>query len=419
VLLEGGKPADAITELQKSRKGNPAAAETIFSLARAYIAVGKLDEAQTALQDVLKINPDYPAATDTLAAIQLSQGHADQVIQDLTKEVAAKPRALGTRLLLAQAYMAKGDFQAAETDLNASLGMATTAKEKGAVLQAQASVKLAQRQFAQAAKLAGDSLDMTPESVVALNVLGASYVAQKQADQGIEAIKARLNKTPNWAEGFEILGRVAQRTGRLQAALDAFNKALTINPNLTQASLGLADTYFLNKQFDLAQQSYEKAATQQDSSRSYALFRLGQMAERKGDFTKARTYYESSLNANPDNVVAKNNLAWLYAEHGGNVDMALKLAEEAKEKAPNDPGIADTLGWIYVKKGSYEAAVENLKDSAAKDPTNASYLYHLGTAYYKLGRNDEARKELEAALKMPNFGDAADARKILAEMPAK
>jgi Flp pilus assembly protein TadD len=72
-----------------------------------------------------------------------------------------------------------------------------------------------------------------------------------------------------------------------------------------------------------------------------------------------------------------------------------------------------------VKKGSYEAAVESFKDSTARDPGNASYLYHLGTAYYKLGRNDEARKELEAALKVPNFGDADDARKILAQIPQK
>jgi Flp pilus assembly protein TadD len=117
--------------------------------------------------------------------------------------------------------------------------------------------------------------------------------------------------------------------------------------------------------------------------------------------------------------MAKNNLAWDYAEHGGNVDVALKLAEEAKEKAPNDAGITDTLGWIYVKTGSYEAAVANLKESAAKDPKNGSYLYHLATAYYKLGRSDDARKELEAALKLPNFSDSADAKKLLAELPAR
>jgi Flp pilus assembly protein TadD len=174
----------------------------------------------------------------------------------------------------------------------------------------------------------------------------------------------------------------------------------------------------MNKQPDLARQQFEKAA-QQQSSRSYAMARLGQIYEAAGDFVNARLSYEKALSADPDNVVAKNNLAWLYAEHGGNLDVALKLAEEAKEKAPDDPTITDTLGWIYVKKGSYEAAVANLKISVAKNPHDPGGLYHLGTAYYKLGRTADAKRELEAALRMPNFSQAADAKRMLAEMPGK
>lgn len=419
LLLGRGQPAEAITELEKSRKQNPAAAETMFDLARAYIAVGKLNEAQSALQDLIKINPNYPQGTSTLAAILISKGHLDQAIEDLKAEVASKPNAFGTRLLLAQAYIAKGDYPTAEAILSSSSAMASTPKAKGTVLQLQASIKLSQKQFAPAAKLAGEALENDPKSAVALTVLGASYIAQKQPDQGIAAIESQLNKTPDWAEGYEILGKVAQQTGRLPVATEAFNHALTINPGLSTASIGLADTYFLAQQFDLAQQQYLKAAARQDPTRSYALFRLGQIAERKGDYTGAKTSYESALDADPENVVAKNNLAWVYAEHGGNVDLALKLAEEAKEKAPNDPGIADTLGWIYVKKGSYEAAVENLKGSAAMQPNNPAYLYHLGTAYYKLGRTNDARRELEAALRIPNFGDAEDARKLLAQLPPR
>ena len=135
---------------------------------------------------------------------------------------------------------------------------------------------------------------------------------------------------------IEVLGQVAQQAGRLSLALDAFNKALSIDPKLTSAALALGDTYWMNKQPDLARQQFEKAA-QQDSGRSYAMARLGQIYEAAGDFENARISYEKALAADPDNVVAKNNLAWVYAEHGGNIDVALKLAEEAKEKAPEDP----------------------------------------------------------------------------------
>ncbi len=388
-------------------------------MARAYIAAGKLEQAQTALQDVLKINPNYPKATDTMAAIQLSQGHLDQVVSDLSKEIAANPGSIGTRLLLAQAYLAKGDNKDAEVVLNASVSMATTPAAKGAVFQSLGMAKLAEKQYAEAGKLAGEALDQTPKSTVALSVLGASYAAQKQAAQGLVMMQARVDKVPGWAEGYLAVAELAQKTGNSPVAESAFGKALAINHDLTPAMVGLGDTYLANNQLDLAQKEFQQTAAVKDSNLSYALLRLGQIYERKGDIGSARTSYESALTANPNNIIAKNNLAWLYAEHGGNVDLALKLAEEAKEKAPDDPGISDTLGWIYVKKGSYEAAVAALKESTAKDPNNASYLYHLGTAYYRLGDSDQARKELEAALKMPNFSDAEDAKKMLAQLPPR
>jgi len=419
LLLDRGQVAEAVVELQKSHKANPSSAEISMDLAKAYMAAGKLQEAQTALQDVLNVSPNDSQAINTLASIQLSQAHADIALEQLSKEAAAQPQALGTRLLLAQAHIAKGDLVAAEADLKIALPLATTAAAKSAVLQSDAQLKFVEKQYAQAIKLAGEALDARPQSAVAFSTLGASYVAQKQPDEAIQAMQARLTSTPDWSEGVEILAQLAQRTGRLAIAEAAFTRALSIDPKSTAAVLGLGDTYFLGQKFDQAQVQYEKAATMQDSSRSYALFRVGQIYERKGEFTKARVSYENSIAADPDNVVAKNNLAWLYAEHGGNMDVALKLAEEAREKAPNDAGIGDTLGWIYVKKGSYEAAVENLKYSAGKEPNNPAYLYHLGMAYYKMGRHAEARKELEAALKMPNFGDAAGARQILEQIPAK
>jgi tetratricopeptide (TPR) repeat protein len=261
-------------------------------------------------------------------------------------------------------------------------------------------------------------LDVNPKSAISLSILGSSYIAQQQFDQGFAALQGRLDKAPDWAEGYQIMGELAERAGRFPFAVTAFNKSLSLKPGLVSARLGLGDVYMVTNQLDQAQQQYEQV-TAPSASRSYAQLRIGQIYERRRDFTKARQAYENAVSANPDNVMAKNNLAWDYAEHGGNVDVALKLAEEAKEKAPNDAGITDTLGWIYVKTGSYEAAVANLKESAAKDPKNGSYLYHLATAYYKLGRSDDARKELEAALKLPNFSDSADAKKLLAELPAR
>jgi tetratricopeptide (TPR) repeat protein len=420
ILLDRGQTADAIPSLQQSRKLRPEAAEPAFDLARAYASQGKLGESQSALQDVMKINPKYPGALVLLAALNLEGGRVDQAIQNLSEDQLREPATVERSFLLSQAYAAKGEYHAAESQLQGILGSVGPAPQKSVILQSLASIKLAQKQYAEAATMANAALDASPQLPTALYVLGMSYVGQKQPEKGVEAVKARLQKVPDWVPGVEVLGRVAQQAGQLSVATDAFNKALSLSPKLTSARLELGDTYWMNKQPDLARQQFEKVAQQQDATgRSYALCRLGQIYEAEGDFEKARVSYEKALAADRDNVLAKNNLAWNYAEHGGNLDVALRLAEEAKEKAPDDPTITDTLGWIYVKTGSYEAAVANLKISVAGNPHDPAGLYHLGTAYYKLGKTADAKRELEAALKMPNFSQAADARRMLADMPPK
>ncbi len=78
---------------------------------------------------------------------------------------------------------------------------------------------------------------------------------------------------------------------------------------------------------------------------------LGMLFEMQHDSGKARTHYERALAIDANAAVAANNLAELTASEGGNLDVALKLAQTAKARLPNQPEINDTLGWIYCQKG--------------------------------------------------------------------
>src|SRR5262249_58187781 len=106
----------------------------------------------------------------------------------------------------------------------------------------------------------------------------------------------------------------------------------------------------------------------------------GLVYQTKGDIPKAQEAYEKTLKLNPRFAPAANNLAVLYSEHGGDKEKALELAQRAKEAAPDDPHISDTLGWILYKRGVYQRAVTMLKESAAKLPDNLEGQYHAGTA---------------------------------------
>ena len=143
----------------------------------------------------------------------------------------------------------------------------------------------------------------------------------------------------------------------------------------------------------------------------------GVIYERLGDIPKARQAYERALEVNPRFAPAANNLAYLYSEHGGDQEKALQLAQTAKQIAPTDPSISDTLGWILYKRGVYHRAVGLLKESATKLPENPEVQYHLGMASYRAGDRETARMALTTAVNSSvTFRGKDEAKKALAEI---
>lgn len=141
---------------------------------------------------------------------------------------------------------------------------------------------------------------------------------------------------------------------------------------------------------------------------------LGTLYDSQKKFDKAKEYYQKTLKIDPGFGPAANNLAYLYMEEGGNIDEALALAQSAKRQAPDDPNIADTLGWAYYKKNIFRQAIAHLKEANEKVTDHPVMRYHLGMAYFKNGDKEQAMKELRKALELdPKFSGAAEARDTL------
>jgi Flp pilus assembly protein TadD len=137
----------------------------------------------------------------------------------------------------------------------------------------------------------------------------------------------------------------------------------------------------------------------------------------QGKNPEAQKRYEQIMQIDGHAAVAANNLAWMYAEKGVNLDQALQLAQTAKASLPEQPEVNDTLGYVYLKKDLATLAVAPLRLSVEKDPRNPLYHYRLGLAYSKTGDKDGARKELQEALKLnQTFEGADEAKQLLASL---
>ena len=67
--------------------------------------------------------------------------------------------------------------------------------------------------------------------------------------------------------------------------------------------------------------------------------------------------FERVIGLDPDAPVAANNSAWMYAESGGNLDVALQLAQTAQRGLPESAEVSNTLGFIYYKKNLLTLAI--------------------------------------------------------------
>jgi Flp pilus assembly protein TadD len=132
---------------------------------------------------------------------------------------------------------------------------------------------------------------------------------------------------------------------------------------------------------------------------------------------QAQPIYEQVLKIDPGNPVALNNLAYLKAEQGIDLESALTMAQRARQKEPKSPQIADTLGWIYIKKSQSEEAVRIFQDVVKQEPDNPAFHYHYGMALLQKGDKVSAKRELDIAMKNnPSKGDKVKIQALLQKL---
>jgi predicted Zn-dependent protease len=126
---------------------------------------------------------------------------------------------------------------------------------------------------------------------------------------------------------------------------------------------------------------------------------LAIMEQQSGQAEAAAQTYSRLIELSPNNVVALNNLAWIY--HEQNDDRAAELAGRAYELSPNNAAVADTYGWILFKAGKTEESLPILEKAHELQPDSQEIAMHLVEAYQAAGRDNEAKRILKGLSQEP------------------
>ena len=388
---------------------HPQSTAAQFTLGRVHVALRENDKAIAAFQEVLRLNPRITEAAVVLSQLHLEQGRPDVSMGFARDALALEPDNADAKLTFVRGLLAKGELARAESELTPLLGRfpnsAAVHAQMGVVLTQKRSVAAARAEFERALQLQPTS-DEATAGLVNLDLISHDYA---RAHSRVDA-QAAAHPT---AASLTVAARTYAATGDLVVAEQYLRRAIEAESAYLPAYVSLGQLYLAQQKLTAGREEFELLAKRSPKSVG-AHTMIGIILQAEGRVDEARERFERVMQLDPEAAVAANNLAWIYADKGGNLDLALQLAQTAQKHLPDSAEVNDTLGFVLYKKDLAAQAISSFKLSTEQSPRNALYHYHLGLAYASAGNTASSRRSLRARVGVT----AGFCRRRLGEEPA-
>jgi tetratricopeptide (TPR) repeat protein len=395
ILLASGKRENANTavhELQGLSSQNPTDATLRLQLGRAYRLAGDLESARTQYLQVASQRTDLLQARYELAEIGLMQNRPQDAVKQASEILKTQPKDRRARLLYASGLIGTRDGDGARTVLTRLIKDYPQDAEPQVQLGLLA---LAEQNLPQAIDILGKHRASGDSRIFA--ALATAYLNEKQLDQARAILNEGLAKWPGSSDLLEQLARTEALSGHYDLALAQFQQLLASDPKSIVLRRQLAEVSDLQGDHGRAIAYYQQAHDLASDDVAVAVS-LADALARGGRTHEAKVIYQGVAKAHPENAPALNNVAFFLADTDGDLDEALRLAKNALARIPEQPSFSDTIGYIYLKKGMLDSAIQSFSILAHRYPNSASFRFHLGLALFQKGEKAVARKELQAAL---------------------
>jgi tetratricopeptide (TPR) repeat protein len=416
-LLNKGEVSKAMVELESVISRDPKNPVPHYNLGRAHAARNEQELARQEFQKAVDLRPDYVTARTALAQLQVSQGQYDAALKGATEILAIDKSNANARLIQATALIGLKKLPEARELLNDFLK--TNPNSPDALFQ-RGAADLMESKFKDAEADFHRCYELNPANIRGLQGMVEGYLAQNQPDRAMSLLQGESAKAPNRLDILEALGNAAARTNQPDLAVSYFQKVLgALDQNGKQRGpiyMKIGEVY--RRKGDLANAAAMlQKAHDTIPENAAVLTELAMVLDASGRWNEARQSYESAVKLDSNNGAALNNLAFLLAEHGGDLNDALTKAQRAKQLLPNMAEVSDTLGVIYLRKNLADNAIDIFQGLVTKAPTNALFRYHLGMGFYQKGDKPRALKELQDALKYnPDKSDREKIQALIAKL---
>jgi tetratricopeptide (TPR) repeat protein len=428
ILRELKKEEDLLKRVESLAEETPRNRDLQFFLAEVYIGFKRLDDAEKIYRDTLNNGANAEAYLG-LATIFRQQGKSKELLDNLAKTLEKQDQLLK----LAEAFEVEMIAIKKDDQLLAALVQIVREETKDNPIPAHFN------RIMLVAQLTGQAEQYDVASELFRLALQAD---QSKAERVFRALAAVLMEAEQYAEAADVyqealnhpraqgnkinnllsMAFALEMSGKTKEALAAVDQSRALLPQGDAVfDYREAWIYYHSNQFQTAIHKYEAFLTKYPSSRfsRQVKFSLSALHVRVGDMRKGEKILEAFLAENPNDPGVNNDLGYLYADQGKNLEKAKKMIEIAIKAEPENGAYLDSMGWVLYKLGDYKGAIEWLtKASNAENGEDPTIWEHLGDCHHRLKNLDEAKKSWQKAYELTS-DDAFPDKKLIDRLQDK
>lgn len=449
-FLQARQPDKALSLLKEATSNSSASGALFAELGFVYSKLGKTNEAFNADRAAIRKDPRSIDGYQSLFIDYLQNGQTKQMWPLL--EEAFKVNGTDAEFLIDLAglyfrYSVQVPAQKKEADARALEVLQRAAQMKTSDVRLQmhladgfnllGKTDEAARLYENIAKeLPKDS----PEDDAVRAKLADIYLHSHDLKHASEELEGILRDNPTDPQTYYLLGGIAYDQTNYTRAIDYFEEAIAINPDLESAYYDMATAQlesgritdasgtldkarlkfpqnFLaeylsgvacneQKDFTNALRHFTTAEVVAETSNPKKLtdnfyFQMGATCERLGDYARAEKYFEKSLRLAPDSPETLNYLGYMWADRGEKLDQARELIAKAVKAEPKNAAYLDSMAWVLYKMHQPKPALDYaLKAIQFSEQEDATLYDHVGDIYAALGQKDKARESWTKSLSL-------------------
>ncbi len=273
----------------------------------------------------------------------------------------------------------------------------------------------------------------------------AVMISAKQDQIALAYLRLALRLDPNLNTAWLMVGDMMQAAGDSDSAREAYGRPRPGSPEYATARAKLAWSYQGAKDPEMAMKLAREAAATGDVDAKVTLadilrvnekfeesaavlstvigddpdwrllYARGIAYDRSGRWTEGERDLQAALKLKPDDPELLNYLGYSWIDRGEHLSEALAMVQKAVGDNPRSGAMVDSLGWAYYKLGDYKKAVETLENAIELEAGDPDINNHLGDAYWRVGRRDEAQFQWRRVLTLdPDPKIKAEAEQKLA-----